>query len=223
MDLSSQLIEAFREHPLGLCGQHDPALAASSVENLEQRLGILALGSVLDINPLPKERLEKLVKLENHWLLDPGQVAYQSSQQVGNAMQQAQILGPGHIPRVWWQISRGVQGRFNGSWRQLIRASQDNAQELGNYLQKSRATFPVLAGPVISVRWLDLVHRIGGVTLEGWEELRVPLPTKLKKTAKAFDLGEEVHPLLFSALHLWAAACQQLPEESCGFKNCPKK
>lgn len=223
MSLSSQLVQAFSEHPLGLCGQHDPAWVVTSVEELEQRLSMLTLGSVLDINPLTLERWTRLVTLAGHWLLDPSEVAYQSSQQVQAAMDKMKLLGPRHIPRVWWQISRGIQGRFKGSWREMISASADNAQELGGYLRQNRTTFPVLAGPVVSVRWLDLVHRIGGVALQGWETLLMQVPSGLKKSTRNFGIADEVHPLLFNALHVWAAACQELPEGSCGFSNCPKK
>lgn len=223
MDLASQLVQAFSEHPLGLCGQHDPAQVVTGIENLERRLSILTLGSVLDINPLTAERWARLVALAEHWLLDPAEVAYRSSQQVQAAMEQWRILGLGHIPRVWWQVSRGIQGRFKGSWRELIKANQDNAQELERYLHKSRTTFPVLAGPVVSVRWLDLVHRIGAVPLQGWETLVLPLPSGLKKSSGEFGTEGEVHPLFFSALYLWASACQKLLEGSCGFSNCPMK
>lgn len=223
VDLPSHLLRAFSEHPLGLCGQHDPARVVSDVGDPEQRLNILALGVVLDINLLTPERWSGLVGLAGHWLLDPPNAAYRSSQQVMAAMREKDILGPAHIPRVWWQLCRGVQGRFKGSWRDLLAAGQDDAQILQRYLRRNRATFPILAGPVISARWLDLVHRIGGITLLNWETLGIPLPSGQKKTARLFGIKEdEVHPLLFSALYTWSGACRKLPEESCGFGDCPR-
>ena len=224
MDLRQQLVTAFTDHPLGLCDLVDPARDVSDVEDLERRLSILALGSVLDINPLPLVRWAALARLETHWLLDPGQVAYRSSQEVEETMKQRQLLGPRHIARVWWQISRGVQGRFQGSWSALIETNQGHARKLEDYLQRNRATFPVLAGPVISVRWLDLVHRIGGFKLQEWENLRLPLSERQKKSARLIGIEEDkVHPLTSAALHLWDRACQRYPRDSCGFEDCPRR
>lgn len=222
VDLSSQLIEAFSDHPLGLCGRHDPARVVTAIKDQERRLNILTLGVVLDINPLSEERWVALVSLSEHWLLEPSQVAYQSSQQIQTAMQEMHIQSPQHIPRVWWQICRGVQGRFKGSWRDLLATNEDHVQLLTDYLAISKATFPVLAGPVISARWLDLVHRVGGIKLKDWENLLVPLPAKQKKIARQFGIEfNNVHPLLFAALHTWPMACRKLPEGSCGLMDCP--
>ena len=223
MDLRNQIVQAFTRDARGLCGQHDPVQVLKSVQGVEQRLGLITLGSVLNTNPLSREQWAQLVALSEHWLMQPEQVAYQSSQQVKGEMEQMKLPVAKHIPRVWWQISRGVQGRFNGSWREMIRANRDDARKLKNYLQQNRTTFPVLAGAVISVRWLDLVHRVGGVPLQGWEALTVPVPASLKKRIAAFDIDDAVHPVLFNALHVWVSACQQLSSKSCGFHPCPKK
>ena len=224
MTLSSPLVQAFHQHPRGLCGQHEPARVVSMVEDLEQRLTILALGVVLDINTLSRERWFRLASLGEHWLLNPSEVAYQSSQQVLAAMQELRLLGGQHIPRVWWQICRGVQGRFKGSWRELIDVNKENALMLQSYLQQNRVTFPVLAGPVISARWLDLTHRVGGLSLHGWENLLIPLSKKQVKTAGLFGIREiVVHPLFFNALLVWTTACKKLPEEYCGLGVCPRR
>jgi len=103
-------------------------------------------------------------------------------------------------------------------------AKVQNALTLQSYLQKNQATFPVLAGPVISARWLDLVHRIGGVTLQGWKTLTVKLSSHQSKTARLFGIeADEVHPLLSSALNAWPASCRKLSRESCGLDDCPGK
>ncbi|HEX2997769.1 MAG TPA: hypothetical protein VHP14_23300 [Anaerolineales bacterium] len=224
MTLSSPLVQAFNDHPLGLCGQHDPAMPVRSVEALEQRLSILTLGVVLDLNHLSQERWSALTAIHDHWLLDPSQVAYRSSAQVLTGMQEARLAGPQYIARVWWQLCRGVQGRFKGSWRALLKANDDDAQALQSYLQKSKATFPVLSGPVISARWLDLIHRIGGVALQNWESLKTPLSSQQRRNARLFGITEtEVHPLLASALNTWQTSCKKLSVEFCGLSNCPGK
>lgn len=224
MALSSPLVQAFSDHPLGLCGRHEAARSASSIDDIEQRLNVLAFGVVADANFLSLERWSALAAIHDHWLLVPSQVAVQSSSQVLTGLQEMGIPGPQYIARVWWQICRGVQGRYKGSWRDLIKANDDNALSLQSYLQKNQTTFPVLAGPVISARWLDLVHRIGGVTLQGWETLTVKLPSHQSKTARLFGIGtDEVHPLLSSALHAWPASCRKLSGESCGLDDCPEK
>jgi len=222
--LSSSLVQAFQDHPLGLCGAHDPAKVVGSVEAVEQRLSALMLGVVQDTRYLNHERWSALAVIHDHWLLEPSQVAYRSSSEVLDGMHEVHISGPQYIARVWWQLCRGVQGRFKGSWRDLLKANHDNAQEVQSYFQNSRTTFPVLSGPVISARWLDLVHRIGGVELKGWETLTVMLPSDQKKTARLFGiLADEVHPLVSSALNLWPVVCQRLPAESCGLDGCPRK
>lgn len=224
MERNSQLVDAFSKHPLGLCGQHDPARVVSDVEDLEQRLNILALGSILDINPLSEERWTQLIQLKDSWLMDPGQVAYRSSQEVGTTMEQTDLIAPRHIPRVWWQVARGVQGRFNGSWMGLILTNRENARILGRYLLENRTTFPVLAGPVVSVRWMDLVHRIGNIKLKDWENLRLPIQERQKKMARLVGIEQdEVHPLTSYALHVWGTACQRLPNSNCGFEDCPRR
>ena len=154
------------------------------IDGIEQRLNVLALGVILDTNFLSAERWSALKANSEHWLFDPSKVAYQSSPQVWAAMQELKISGPQHIARVWWQICRGVQGRFKGSWRDLIEANADNALTLQAYLQDNHTTFPVLAGPVISARWLDLVHRMGGVALQDWETLVVKLPAAQERAAR---------------------------------------
>ena len=224
MPLSSPLIQAFSDHPLGLCGQHDPAKAAESVSVLEQRLNILTFGVVADTKHLNRERWSALAALHDHWLFDPAQAAYKSSQEILTAMQQQRIAAPQYIARVWWQICRGVQGRFKGAWRDLLKANDDNARTLQRYLEQSQTTFPVLSGPVISARWLDLVHRIGGVALQGWDALTVTLPPEQIKTARKFGIMvDEVHPLVSSALEAWPTACRSLPAGSCGLAGCPNR
>jgi hypothetical protein len=141
--LSSPLIRAFQEHPLGLCGAYDPVKIVGSVEAIEQRLAILTLGVVLDTKHLNQERWSALVSIHDHWLLDPSQVAYRTSAEVLTAMREEHISGPPHIARVWWQVCRGVQGRFKGSWRDLLKAN-DDMPGLQSYLQDSKP----LPGPV---------------------------------------------------------------------------
>jgi hypothetical protein len=222
--LSSPLVQAFQEHPLGLCGAHDPAKVVGSVEAVEQRLSALILGVVLDTKHLNQERWSALAALHDHWLLNAYQVAYRSSSEVLAAMQEMHISGPSYIARVWWQVCRGVQGRFKGSWRDLLRANDDTAQKIQSYIQNSKTTFPFLSGPVISARWLDLVHRVGGVELKGWESLIVTLSSDQKKTARLFGiLTGEVHPLIASALNAWPDSCQKRSEEFCGLVGCPRR
>lgn len=223
MTLSSPLIQAFNNHGLGLCGQHDPAKSVESVEVIEQRLNILTFGAVADTRHLSLERWSMLVAIHDHWLLDPTQVATRSSAQVLADMQGMHISGPQHIARVWWQICRGVQGRYKGSWHDLFKANDDNAHTMQSYLQQNQTTFPVLSGPITSARWLDLIHRIGGISLKGWDTLAVTLPPHQKKTARLFGVtNDEVHPLLASALQTWEGACRRLPAVSCGLADCPR-
>ncbi len=90
-----------------------------------------------------------------------------------------------------------------------------------NYLRDSATTFPVLSGPVLSARWLDLVHRAGGVKLASWESLRMSLPKEFKAEALLFGVGEdEVHPAFISATQVWKQSCQRkaIP---CGLTSCP--
>lgn len=224
MSLSLPLVQAFIDHPLGLCGRHEAARSLSSIDDIEQRLNVLTFGVVVDTNFISLERWSVLIALHDHWLLDPPRVAYRSSAQALTAMHEMGISAPQHIARVWWQICRGVQGRYRGSWRELLKTNDENAQALQSYLRENRTTFPVLAGPIISARWLDLVHRIGGVSLRGWEALTVKLPSHQRKTAGLFGIvRDEVHPLLSSALNAWSVSCRKSSEEFCGLAYCPER
>ncbi len=220
---NSPLFQAFFDNPDGLCGQHDPSLPVAAIQSLETRLHIITLGSVLD-KKINSKRWADLIKLEGHWLLDSSQVAYKSSHQVLQALQEEKIRSPQHIARVWWQICRGVQGRFNGSFRALLQANSDDALSVQNYLRKSRTTFPVLSAPITSAHWLDMVHRRGEVQLQRWDKLRVTLPARQRKTALLFGLDDaDLHPALALALHAWPSACQHVDEISCGLEHCPRR
>lgn len=222
MSLSSPLVQAFNDHPLGLCGQREPALVIGQLEEVEQRLNLLAFGVVVDTKPISSERWSALAEVHHHWLFQPSHVAYKTSPQVLAGMQQLHLGAPQYIARVWWQICRGVQGRTKGSWRDLLIGNDDNAQLMQKYLHKNQTTFPVLSGPVISARWLNLVQRVCGVPLKKWETLRVPLPEKQRKTARLFGVTtDEVHPMFYSALNVWGSSCQKLPAGSCGLVECP--
>lgn len=224
MSLSSNLVQAFSDHPPGLCGLREPARVVQSLGDAEGQLNILTLGVVMDSNPPGMEIWSALMAIHDHWLLQPARVAYQSSQQVQASLREMRIPAPEHIARVWWQICRGVQGRAQGSWLALLEANADHAHTILGYLQKSRATFPVLSGPVISARWLDLVHRMGGVPLQGWESLGVPLPSGQAEAARSFGIvGKRVHPQLHSALYFWASACRKSPAGACGLADCPRR
>ncbi|MBI5965454.1 MAG: hypothetical protein HY863_18410 [Chloroflexi bacterium] len=224
MTLSSPLVQAFNDHPSGLCRQREPARVIGNLEDIEQRLNLLAFGVVVDTKHINVERWSALAEAHDHWLFQPSQAAYKTSPQVLAGMQQLHLVAPQYIARVWWQICRGVQGRTKGSWRDLFRGNDDDAQLLQKYLHKNQTTFPVLSGPVISARWLDLVHRVGGVLLKNWETLSVPLPEKQRKAARLFGVvTDEVHPIFSSALNVWENSCQKLPAESCGLAKCPPR
>lgn len=223
MSSADNLLKAFREHPLGLCGVHDPAQAVDGIPDIEARLSVLTLGTVLDINPITRQRWERIAELAGHWLLNPSMVAYKSSHEVQSAMLHEQLSGPAHIARVWWQLCRAVQGRFHGNWRGLFATCEFRAQRVQEYLLKSKTTFPVLAGPIISARWLDLAHRRGKISLLDWENLRIELPSSLKDPARQFGISENaVHPFLFSALDTWRVSCKQKSKQECGLARCPR-
>lgn len=223
MTLSSSLVQAFCDHPAGLCGQHEPARIVNQIPAIETRLSLLAFGIVLDAAQANADRWSALAHVHEHWLFDPSQVAYKTSPQIQEGLQSLRLKIPKHIARVWWQISRGVQGRTKGSWLALFESNQKDALQLQNYLHDSQTTFPVLSGPVLSVRWLDLVHRVGGVELAGWESLRVPLTKELETEARFFGVSEkEVHPVFVCALQVWKQACQKGKDIACGLTDCPR-
>lgn len=223
MQAVDKLSDALFENPLGLCGEHEAAQIAGEVGDLERRLHALTLGAVMDVFPVA-ERWTALAALEEDWLLDSSQAAYKKSQEVGAAMQAGGVGGPKHNARVWWQVCRGLQGRFKGSVRGLIRENGDDALAIQSYLNESKTTFPVLSGPVISARWLDLVHRIGEVRLKNWGELKVTLPPELKQAAGQFGLkDDEAHPKAAAALDSWKKACRKLDAEVCGLGECPRR
>lgn len=221
MTLSSPLVQAFCDHSSGLCEQKEPAQIINQIPNVEERLRLLAFGIVTDA--AQADTWSALTEAHDHWLFDPSQAAYKTSPQIREGLGQLRFKVPSHIARVWWQICRGVQGRAKGSWLALFEANHKDAAQLLGYLQGSRATFPVLSGPVLSVRWLDLVHRVGAVKLTGWDSLRVALPSELETQARLFGItGNEVHPVFLRALQVWKQVCQKGHGIPCGLTGCPR-
>jgi hypothetical protein len=218
------LVNALKDRPAGLCGHHEPACAVETVADTEQRLRVLTLGAIMDVFPI-RDRWETLAELSNHWLLDPGDVAYRKSQEVGAAMHDAGLGGPKQNARVWWQVCRGIQGRYKGSIRDMLRDNSDDAIRMQTYLFASKTTFPVLSGPVISAQWLDLVHRIGDVKLERWDELVMELSETQKQAAQAFGVkaATRAHPATAAGLSIWNRACERLNPPDCGLDNCPRR
>lgn len=200
MKHSSPLLNAIITESLGPDGEREPARIASGVEQLEVRLHLLTLGVILDVFP-NADRWSKLAAMSQNWLFDSSAVAYKKSPEVLATMQKGGIGSPKHNARVWWQVCRGIQGRFKGSLRDFLRASDDDAPAIQEYLNQSKATFPVLSGPVISARWLDLIHRIGGIPLTHWDRLKVPLSPELKSKAEMAGIkDDQVHPQVAAAL-----------------------
>lgn len=220
--MRDSLVEAL-ETEQGLCGMHEPAQVIAAVPDQEMRLRMLTLGAILDVFPL-RERWTVIAGLADHWLMDIPILAYRTSHEVAAAFQEEKIAGPTHSARTWWQVCRAVQGRFKGPVRDLLRESDDKAGAIQTYLAASRATFPVLAGPVISARWLDLVDRIGGVQLSGWETLRVKLSARERASGERLGIPHRTaHPWLAMSLRVWKTACQGLGKNGCGFRACPNQ
>ena len=216
MDLTDTLWYSYFNDPAGLCGQGDPAWTLKQIPDLETRLNILTFSSLF-FSP----NYLQLLQQQSIWLFQPGTVAYKRSQEVQSEFQSLGIQVPEYIPRAWWQISRGVQGRFQGSWTALLAAQENDALAIQTYLKGSKATFPVLSGDVISALWLDVVHRIGGISLKNWNKLEVPLGAKEQTAIQAWgSKAEKSHPSLRLALKQWQKCCQSLP--SCGLVDCPR-
>lgn len=221
MSLSSPLVQTFCDHSDGLCGQHEPALIVRQISSVEERLNLLAFGIAADAAQTTSEGWSILADIHDHWIFSPAQAAYKTSPQIQEAIQQLGLKVPKHIARVWWQISRGVQGRAKGLWLSLFDANQKDALHMQNYLRDNATTFPVLSGPVLSARWLDLVHRAGSVELTGWESLRVPVTKEFHTEARLFGATEEeVHPVFINAMQAWKRACQR-KAVPCGLTRCP--
>ncbi len=220
---SIPLYHAFFDDPKGLCGRRDDAIIIEKIASLETRLHLITLASVLDSAPNPERWLE-LSRLQAHWLLDSSQVAYKQSKEIAQALQKEQIRAPQHLARVWWQISRGIKGRFGGSIRAFLKENDDDVLRLQQYFKSSRTTFPALSAETTSARWMDLVHRHGSVELKNWESLRIPLTDKEQESAKLFGLDDkQLHPSLALALHMWTFACHRLDGESCALTFCPHR
>jgi len=223
MPKSTPLYQAFFEDPKGLCGRRDDALIIDDIDSLETRLHLITLAVILDSAPNP-ERWVELRKVQNHWLLDSSQVAYKHSKEVAQALRNSHIRAPQQSARVWWQICRGIKGRFNGSIRAFFQENGDDVTLVRQYFLESRTTFPVLSAETTSARWLDLVHRHGKIELKNWETLRIPLDDQERKSAKSFGMDEEqLHPSLALALRTWTYACHRLGTESCALAFCPHR
>jgi hypothetical protein len=106
----------------------------------------------------------------------------------------------------------------------MLRDNSDDAIRVQTYLSSSKTTFPVLSGPVISAQWLDLVHRIGDVKLERWDQLVMTLSETQRQAAQAFGVkATNAHPATAAGLSIWNRACERLYPPQCGLDNCPRR
>lgn len=216
MDTTTFLWDVFLNNPTGFCGQGDPARALTQIPDLETRLSVITFA-----NLLPSPDYSVLVTAHTAWLFEPSEVAYRRSQDVLVGFRDFNIVTPKHIARVWWQITRSVQGRFQGSFVDFLASQGSDALLVKNYLQRSKTAFPVLSGPVISACWLDMVHRMGGVTLLNWEMLSVPLSKQEQAAMREWGSMETAsHPSLRLALRTWQRSCQSL--KGCELEKCPR-
>ena len=213
-----ELITTYTEDQL--CGHEDPVQQVCDVKSIETRLRILTLGVLYDTFP-GTTPWNTLISIGDTPLLDPTHIAYSHSKEVGAMLKQAELGKPAHYGRVWWQICRGIQGRFKGRFTALLAAQDHHALSIQAYLTESSTTFPVLSGPSTSARWLDLIHRVAGIELQGWHALKVDLPEGLGKAARAFDHEQtNAHPVVWYALRAWVTYCQAHPD--CALATCPR-
>ncbi|MCB2178876.1 hypothetical protein KQH61_05630 [bacterium] len=216
-------LEAYTSHSLGFCGFTEPAALIGQIESQEARIRVLAFGAVLDLF-LQGKQWQNLERIAESPLLEPSWVAYQDSKEIAEQMRQMKLGGPQYNARVWWQICRGVQGRFQGSFSDLLAANEGDVRKIQAYLRKSKTTFPVISGDVVSGQWLDWCARIGGVDLYAWEDLRVKLPASLLPAAEKIGADQPmVHPQVYGALLAWEKHCAGLGEDFCGFAGCWKR
>ena len=221
--LSSKFMKTYFNSKSTFCGAPDPFLAIQQIEDAEVRLHALTLNTIVDISP-KTTKIPKLIDAQDHWLLQSTQVAYKQSKEVEESLNQLGIGGPRQNARVWWQICRGIQGRFKGSLTSLFEENLYDADQVTTYLQASKTTFPVLSGPVVSIRWLDLISRYGEKPLKNWEGLVIPLPSSYKEIAEVLGLKTDiVHPAVVSALSLWSQSCKSSSGIDCAWKDCPRK
>lgn len=221
--LSSSFVQTYLNSPDGFCGKIDPFKPLRDVSDIETRLHMLSMASILGaFNSPPK--IETMLKRSDHWLFKSSEVAYKQSKEVGFELTQLHLGGAKQDGRVWWSVCRGIQGRYKGSIAGLLEANHYDTEQLYSYFQENKATFPVLSGPVISVRWLDLVSRFGGKPLTNWESLEVPFNENLKNQAGFINQNlEKIHPAAAAALELWHSGCHGADSAACGWEECPKR
>jgi hypothetical protein len=220
--LSTNFVQGYLD-PVGFCSIPDPFLQIKQVADLETRLHMLTLAAALNAFSAPN-KIATMAAHPDDWLLNSSEVAYKRSQEVGAALVQLRLGGAKQDGRVWWQICRGIQGRFKGSITALLDANGYDTNKLQAYLQESKTTFPVLSGPVISVRWLDLVSRWGDKPLAGWEELQIPFTEGLREQGSFLDQSQTmIHPAAAAAIEHWAQSCRSGKEGGCGWAECPNR
>jgi hypothetical protein len=220
--LSSNFVQAFL-YPTGFCGSPDPFFQIQEIADLETRLHMLTMAAALNAFSAPN-KITAMAAHQDHWLLRSSEAAYKKSQEVGAALVQLRLGGAKQDGRVWWQICRGIQGRFKGSIKSLLDANGYDTKNLQAYLQDSKTTFPVLSGPVISVRWLDLVSRWGDRPLAGWETLMIPFTEGLKEQGSFLDQSlSAIHPAAAAAIEHWSKSCRSGQVGNCGWAKCPNR
>ncbi|MBA3534788.1 MAG: hypothetical protein H0T73_22990 [Ardenticatenales bacterium] len=205
---------AQRWHEQGLAGPSEHALMIPAGVEVGSNPHLLfltlprAISALQDEVELWERAALAWASAEAQWLFDPAQVAYAEWPTVETALRQWRLASRRQESRGWYEVARGLQGRFKGDIRAMVEAGGGRTSGLLAYLAKSPSTFPFLSGEETSRLWLEQLRRIGGLSIEEDEPLCL-VPSQRAREAAAsqrLDPGPEALPAHHVlALEVWAA------------------
>ncbi|MGH2544051.1 MAG: hypothetical protein ACRDIB_14725 [Ardenticatenaceae bacterium] len=147
-----------------------------------------------------------------HWLFDTAQVAYADWRAVEKALAPHGLAEHRQDVRGWYEVARGLQGRFKGDVASLIAAGPKGqparTSAILAYLDASSTTFPFLSGDKTARLWLDQLRRIGGIEIIEDEPLRLAPSKEARDIAATHGLSLPSRALPIQqllALEAWAA------------------
>lgn len=141
------------------------------------------------------------------WVFDTERVSYGDWRDVGAALAAHGLGRRRQDVRGWYDLARGIQGRFKGAVNEMIDAAGNTVSGLVTYVDQHAATFPLLAGDVTARRWADQLRRRAGVTLD--EDIALTEVLDDRVLARLSEAGIDTGPVVAVhhalAAEVWAA------------------
>jgi len=143
-----------------------PDLTAGSPEHLRFVTLVRGISGLYREVELWRRGGELHADVATHWVFDTGRVAFEDWRALEAALGRHGLAERRQDVRGWYDVARGLQGRFKGDVAAMVVAAGPAAADLVEYVAANKATFPLLAGDRIAARWADQLRRVARVAVD---------------------------------------------------------